>query len=71
MSTGGVDEATRVWFQQVTRDQAPHLGIPLRVLYKFVLRQISVALQKGIARAINYPLAELLSSSEFPVASFR
>ncbi len=33
MSTGGIDEATRKWFLQVTRDQAPHLGIPSRILF--------------------------------------
>jgi hypothetical protein len=48
-------------------------------MHKSVMTAIGISQQqqapgnKGFAErgAINYPLAELLSSSEFPVASFR
>jgi hypothetical protein len=54
MSTGAMHPESKKFFAQVTKHAAAAKKIPSNVLYNFVIRNLSLALQKGISRAINH-----------------
>jgi hypothetical protein len=52
-STGGVEPDSVAFFKREVQFASPLLKIPANTLYRYVMREISVVLQQGVAEAIN------------------
>jgi hypothetical protein len=53
MSTGAPSKAAKDFFDATARNATGYLKLEKKIIYNYVMRQISVTLQKGVARAIN------------------
>ena len=53
MSTGAPSPATKEFFFKTAKNAAGYLKLSTKTIYDFVLRQVSVKLQQGLARSIN------------------
>jgi hypothetical protein len=69
MSTGAPSDSVKQFFDATAKQAKGYLKLDAKIIYTFVMRQISVTLQKGVARAINQRVYALNAGASCAVSA--